>query len=228
MFNISVIVNTFAVIIGSSLGLIFGKKLNENLKTIMFQSVGVVTLIIGFGMGFEADNLIVVLISMVIGGVIGEVLKIERRIGNIANKIEKSKGETVFVKGFITATVLFLVGPMTIIGCLNAGIAGDNSVIYLKSALDFISSIILSSIYGIGVMFSFISVYLIQGLLVTGSGYLNFLSKPEYLNDFTAVGGAMLIALGIRVLEVKEIKVGNFLPALIIVIIINYFLINLL
>lgn len=222
MFNISVIVNTLTVVLGSFIGLFFGKKLKNNFKTIMFQSVGIVTFILGIDMGFQANNMIVVLISMVFGGLTGELLKIESKIGNIANRIEKSEGETKFVKGFITATVLFLVGPMTIIGCINAGIVGDNSIIYLKSVLDLVSSIILASIYGLGVMFSFFSVYLIQGSLVSLSGFFQFLNQPEYLNDFTAVGGAMLIALAIRILEIKEIKVGNFIPALFFVVFINF------
>ena len=113
---------------------------------------------------------------------------------------------------------------MTIIGCLNAGLTGDNSVIFLKSVLDGISSIVLASVYSVGVIFSAVSVFLIQGAIVSLAGMLSFLSNPYYLNDFTAVGGAMVIAVGIRLLEIKDIKVGNFLPSLIIVVLINYIL----
>jgi uncharacterized membrane protein YqgA involved in biofilm formation len=173
-------------------------------------------------MGIKANDLIIVLISLAIGGVIGELLKIENRIGKIANKIEKSEGETKFVKGFITATVLFVVGPMTILGSLNAGIGDDNSVLFLKSMLDGISSIILSSVYGVGVIFSALSVWLVQGLFVVGSRQLQFLSQDIYLNDFTAVGGAMIVAISLRLMDIKDIKVGNFLPALVVVIFANY------
>ena len=159
-----------------------------------------------------------------LGGVIGELLKIEQGLGKLANLVENSEGETPFVKGFITATVLFVIGPMTIIGCLNAGLVGDNSIIFLKSVLDGISAMVLASAYGTGVIFSTLSVYLIQGLIVSLAGMLSFLSNPYYLNDFTAVGGAMVIAVGIRLLEIKDIKVGNFLPSLIIVVLINYIL----
>jgi hypothetical protein len=113
---------------------------------------------------------------------------------------------------------------MTIIGCLNSGLSGDNSVIFLKSVLDGISSMVLASVYGVGVTFSAVSVFLIQGSIVSLAGMLSFLSDPYYLNDFTAVGGAMIIAIGIRLLEIKDIKVGNFLPSLIIVVLINYIL----
>lgn len=222
MFNIAVLINTIAVIIGGFFGTFIGNKLTNNIRKILFQSVGLTTVFIGINMGLKANDLIIVLISLAIGGVIGELLKIEDRIGKIANKIEKSEGETKFVKGFITATVLFVVGPMTILGSLNAGISNDNSVLLLKSMLDGISSIILSSVYGIGVVFSALSVWVVQGLFVMGSRQLEFLSQDLYLNDFTAVGGAMIIGLSLRLLDLKDVKVGNFLPALIIVIIADY------
>ncbi|PNR93387.1 DUF554 domain-containing protein [Petrotoga sp. 9PWA.NaAc.5.4] len=224
MFNIAVIVNTLAVLVGGSLGTIIGNKLPENFRIILFHSVGLTTLLIGIGMGLEANNLIVVLVSLALGSVVGELLKIENGLGKLANIVERSEGETPFVKGFITATVLFVIGPMTIIGCLNAGLTGDNSVIFLKSVLDGISSIVLASVYSVGVIFSAVSVFLVQGAIVSLAGLLSFLSNPYYLNDFTAVGGAMVIAIGIRLLEIKDIKVGNFLPALIIVVLINYIL----
>lgn len=222
MFNIAVLINTIAVIFGGFFGTFIGNKLTDNIRKILFQSVGLTTVFIGINMGMKANDLIIVLISLAIGGVIGELLKIEDRIGKIANKIEKSEGETKFVKGFITATVLFVVGPMTILGSLNAGISNDNSVLLLKSMLDGISSIILSSVYGIGVVFSALSVWVVQGLFVMGSRQLEFLSQDLYLNDFTAVGGAMIIGLSLRLLDLKDVKVGNFLPALVVVIIADY------
>ncbi len=224
MFNIAVIVNTLAVLIGGTVGTFIGNKLPDNLRLILFQSVGLTTFLIGVGMGLDASNLIVVLVSLALGGVIGELLRIEKGLGKLANIVERSQGETPFVRGFITATVLFVIGPMTIIGCLNAGLSGDNSVIFLKSVLDGISSMVLASAYGVGVTFSAVSVFLIQGSIVSLAGMLSFLSNPYYLNDFTAVGGAMIIAIGIRLLEIKDIKVGNFLPSLIIVVLINYIL----
>jgi hypothetical protein len=224
MLNISVITNTFAVIAGALIGLLLKKNISERFQDILFQSVGIVTALIGISMGLEANNFLVVLSSMALGGLIGEGIKIEDKIGKIANKIEKSKSETTFVKGFIAATVLFLVGPVTVIGCINAGVLGDNSLIYLKSLLDFISAIILASFYGKGVLFSAASIFLVQGLFVTLSSKLSFLMDSYYLNDFTSVGGAIVIALALRILKIKDIKAGNFLPALIVVILINFIL----
>ncbi len=218
MLNFAVLVNTFAVIVGSIIGMTLKSRLKDVYKKRMFQAVGVVTLIIGVKMGLEANEFIVVLASMALGGVIGQWIGIEERIGRLANRIEKSKGETHFVKGFVTATVLFVVGPMTILGCFAAGIEADPSLLLLKSTLDFIAAIILSSLYGLGVLFSGLSVFLVQGLLVTFASQLTILSLPQYLNDFTGVGGAILLVIGFGLTEIKEMKAGNFLPALGIVV----------
>ena len=222
MLNISVIVNTLSVLLGSLIGVFIGKKLNDNLRIIMFEAVGIITLIMGIKMGLGASDFIVVLGALVAGGVIGQFIDIEGKIGKFANKIEKSEGETSFVKGFITATVLFTVGPMTILGCFEAGISGNNSLIFLKSLLDFFSSIILASLYRYGVVMAAGSVYIIQGLLISFSASLGFLADPIYLPDFTAVGGAVMVAIGVRLIEIKNIKAGNFLPSLGIVILINW------
>ena len=221
MFNISVIVNTFTIIIGGSFGLLIGNKLKDKYRNILFQAIGLTTIAIGMKMAFKANDLLVILGSLALGGLLGELWNIEGGIGKIANKLESSKGETPFVKGFITATVLFVVGPMTILGCMSAG-TGDNSLIFLKSLLDGISAIVLASVYGTGVLFSALSVYIVQGLLVVFAGNLNFLSNPVYLNDFTAVGGLMVFAIALRLLNIKEIKVGNFLPSLIFVVLIDF------
>jgi len=118
--------------------------------------------------------------------------------------------------GFITATLLFVAGPMTVIGSIKAGVEGNNEIIFLKSLMDGISSVMLAASFGTGVLFSAISVYVVQGGLVSLASFLSFLQQPSYLGDFSGTGGLMLLALGIRLLEIKEIKVGNFLPALII------------
>ena len=222
MLNVAVLVNTLAVVVGSVFGLMLKSRLKDEFKKIMFQAVGLVTIIIGVKMGFETNEFIVVLASLAAGGVIGQWFQIEERIGRLANRIEKSEGETQFVKGFVTATVLFVVGPMTILGCFSAGIQGDLSLLLLKSSLDFIAAIILSSLYGLGVTFSALSVYVIQGLLVSFASQLTILSKPEYLNDFSGVGGGILLALGFRLTEIKEIKAGNLLPALGVVVFVDW------
>ena len=222
MFNISVIVNAVAIIAGGILGLLIGKKLSEKIQKMLFTSVALTTIIMGVQMGLKAENFLVVLGALSIGGVAGEVIDIEGRLARLAGRIEKSDGQTKFVKGFVSSTVLFVVGPMTVLGCINAGITNDNSIIYLKSLLDGISSVIFGSVYGFGVIASAASVMIIQGLLVSFAGSLSFLSDEAYLLNFTAVGGVMVLAIGIRLLDIKEIKVGNFLPSLGAVILLDY------
>ena len=214
MTNIAVVVNTVAVIFGSLFGTFVGKRIGDKIKLVLFQTVGLTTIAIGLRMSLQTSEYLIVLGSMALGGILGHIVGIEEKLGKLANVVERSEGETRFVKGFVTASVLFLVGPMTILGCLNAGLKGDNELIFIKSLLDGISSTILASMYGIGVLMSAVSVYVFQGLLVTFSSYLSFLSQDPFIKDFTGTGGLIILAIGIRLLEVKDIKAGNFLPAL--------------
>lgn len=213
MLNISVIVNTVAVILGSMLGLLGGKFVKERYRKVFFNVIGLLTMGLGISMFLDTNSVLVVLGSLIVGGAIGEALDLEEKIGRLAgNKSDDAN----FVKGFITASVLFVAGPMTVIGSLKAGLSGENELIYIKSLMDGISSVMLSATLGKGVLLSAAAVYLVQGGLVSLAGVLSFLQDPLYLGDFSGVGGLMLLGLGIRLLEIKEIRVGNFLPALIL------------
>ncbi|RLL86603.1 DUF554 domain-containing protein [Mesotoga sp. BH458_6_3_2_1] len=213
MLNISVIVNTVAVIVGSMLGLLGGKFVKERYRKVFFNVIGLLTMGLGLSMFLDTNSVLVVLGSLIVGGAIGEALDLEEKIGRLAGK---KSDDANFVKGFITASVLFVAGPMTVIGSLKAGLSGENELIYIKSLMDGISSVMLSATLGKGVLLSAAAVYLVQGGLVSLAGVLSFLQDPLYLGDFSGVGGLMLLGLGIRLLEIKEIRVGNFLPALIL------------
>jgi uncharacterized membrane protein YqgA involved in biofilm formation len=213
LLNISVIVNTLAVIAGSLLGIFGGKLVKESYRKVFFNVIGLLTIALGIEMFLDTSSVLVVLGSLIIGGAIGQALDIEEKIGKLTGK----KSEDVnFVKGFITASVLFVAGPMTVIGSLKAGLSGENELIFIKSLMDGISSIMLAAAMGRGVLLSAGSVYIVQGSLVSLAGLLSFLQSPVYLGDFSGVGGLMLLGLGLRLLEIKEIRVGNFLPALIV------------
>ncbi len=218
--HISVLVNSLSVAAGSAIGMFLGKSIPDGLRKVLFQSVGLTTIGIGIKMSLETSNFIVVLISLALGVMVGELLKIEDRIASVG-KI--SKDSSRFAKGFVTATTLFLVGPMTIVGSVRAGLAKDGTLIYIKSVLDFISSVILASLYGISVLTTSLVVFVVQGLLVIFSSQLVFLTDKVYLADFTGVGGLIVVAIGIRLLEIKDIRVGNFLPALIFAPIVDLF-----
>jgi uncharacterized membrane protein YqgA involved in biofilm formation len=227
MTNLSVIINSVAVLFGSVLGIIIGKKIPDAFRDMVFAVLGIVTLLMGIQMGLESNNTMVVLVSLVIGGAIGYPLRLEERIGQLVKRFESDGNESRVAKGFITATLLFVAGPMTILGCFQAGVASNYSIIFLKSALDGISAILLASLYGIGIIFAALSVFLVQGLLVSFSSLLVFLTRPEYLKDFTGVGGVLLIAIGLRMTGIKEIKVGNLLPSIIVVVLVNALLLRL-
>ena len=227
MFHYAVLVNTVAVILGSLMGTFLRKGIPDRIKIVMFQSVGLITLGIGISMVMKSNNLLLILMALLVGGVVGELLDIEEKLQRIANVIEGSKGATSFAKGFVTASVLFTVGPMTIIGSLDIGLRGNPNLILVKSLMDFISSIILSSLYGLGVLLSAGWVFLFQGLLVVFSRSMEFLSKPEFLDDFVGLGGLMILAIGIRILELRDIKVGNYLPALAFIPLIDFIAVHL-
>ncbi len=230
MLHYATVVNTVAVLIGSLLGIAFGKVVPERVRGTMFTSVGLITLGIGTSMLVKPmidrdmssagrPDFLLVLLSLLIGGIIGEVSDIEGALERIAGRVGKSKG---FATGFVSASLLFTVGPMTVVGCLNIGLQNDASLILVKSLMDFISSSILASLYGLGVTFSAVWVLIFQGLLVSLARYLSFLSEPMYLGDLTALGGLLVLAIGMRILELKEIKVGNFLPAIAVMPIVDY------
>lgn len=220
---IPAVVNSVAVIIGSLIGVFFRKGISEKYRQILFFAVGLSTIGIGIKMILNVNNFLIVLFSMAFGGLLGELLNIEGKLKVIGDKMQEGD----FSTGFVTASLLFLVGPMTIVGSITAGLKGDGSVIYMKSLLDFISSIVLASTYGFGVLVSAVSVLLVQGGITLFASMLTFLTQPAYLNDLVAVGGLMVVGIGLRILEIKDTRVGNFLPALIvepvIVAIINLF-----
>ncbi|HEU23789.1 MAG: DUF554 domain-containing protein [Mesoaciditoga sp.] len=222
MLSLGVIVNTLTVIGGTLIGIPLGNKLKEKHKSVFFTSIGILTILIGVSMGLKTENFLVVLGSLVIGGLIGEIAGIEDKISNLSKRF--SKGDSNFSTGFISTTVLFVVGPMTILGCVNSGLTGNNEILYVKSIMDGISSIAFASVYGIGVLMSAGSVFVIEGGLALLASIFQFLTLPAYLNDFTGTGGAMMLMIGLRILNVKEIKVGNFLPALIISPLIDFFI----
>ncbi len=220
LFNIAVITNTIAILIGSIVGTFFHKFMKDKYERVLFTSIGLTTMIIGIQMGLKASNLLLVLISLALGGLVGEAMGIEESLEKLGSKLGSNKEG--FSKSFVASTILFTVGPMTIIGSMNAGLDGNNSVLFIKSTLDGISSLIFASTMGKGVFLSSISVWIIEGLLVTLASLLHFLTMPTYLLDFTATGGLMILAIGIRMSNIKEIKVGNFLPALVVIVLADW------
>jgi len=187
--------------------------------------LGLFTCVLGIKMGLEMERALVVVLSLVVGGVLGELLKIEGFLEGLGTKLKgvvKAHNDTSFAQGFVTASLLFCVGPMTILGSLQAGLENNPELLFVKSLMDGVSAIILCSTIGIGVIFSALIVLLYQGFLVLLAQQLQFLTDPLYLNDFTSVGGMLVFAIGLKLLDIKQLKVANFLPALVLVILFTF------
>jgi len=222
---IGTVVNTVLVVVGSLAGMLLRKGIPLNIKQVIMVGLGLFTCVLGAKMGFEMQRPLVVILSLILGGIIGEILKIEAFLENIGTKLRrltKVQGEASFVQGFVTASLLFCVGPMTILGSLQAGLQSKPELLFVKSLMDGVSSIILASSLGFGVIFSALTVLIIQGGLTLLAQQFSFLTDPFYLHDFTSVGGIVIFAIGLKLLGIKLIKVANFLPALVIVVLLIY------
>ena len=215
--------NVAAVLLGSGIGLAVGKRLPERLQRIITTGLGLSTLLIGMQMGLKVQNMLVLIASLVIGGVVGELLGIEaglERAGEWLKSRARSSSGT-FVTGFVTASLVFCVGPMTIVGSIQEGMSGNPEIIYTKSMLDGAASVAFASSLGIGVIFAAVTVLVLQGALTLLGAQLAFLLRAEILNELTATGGLLILAIGLMLLEVKRIRVANLLPALVVVVLLT-------
>lgn len=212
------IVNSIAIIIGSSIGVLITRGIKDEYKKTIMDGIGLTVILIGLMGGIKSENIILVTISIVLGSIIGEMMGIERKLDNLGNKLEErfGKDNSTFSKGFVTASLVYCVGAMAIVGSLESGLMGDHSTLFAKSILDGISSIIFSSTLGIGVAFSAIPVLLYQGIITLLATFLKDVLKPEVIMEMSAVGGILIMAIGINILEIKKIKVGNMLPGIFI------------
>lgn len=216
---IGTLVNFGAVIIGSTIGLIIHRNLPKRYVKLVFQIMGLFTLVLGFKMAFEGQQLLIMIFSLILGGLLGEVLKIEDWINSLGDRVKrltKSKSDT-FSEGLITAFLLFCVGSMTIVGAIEEGMGGNPELLLIKSLMDGISSIALTVAFGIGVLFSAIPLLIFQGGLTFLASQAGEFIDPVVITEVTAVGGVILIGLGLNLLEIKKIKVVNLLPAMLIV-----------
>lgn len=213
---IGTIANTAAVILGSLLGLLLHKRMPERYSAIVMQAIGLFTLIVGLDLAFKSPQLLIVLISLALGGLLGQWWDIEQRLEDLGKALEArfSKGKSdKFVTGFVTASLLFCVGPMTVIGCLQDGLKGDHTLLFTKSLMDGISSIALAASLGLGVLFSAITVLVYQGLLTLGAYLFHGILPSTYIDVMSATGGLLVLGIGLNILGNMRLKVANLLPA---------------
>ena len=214
-----VFANTMTVIIGSMIGLIFKKGIPEKVSSAVMTGLGLCTVYIGIDGALSGENVLITIAAMVIGSIIGTIIDIDLAINNLGswveNRFPKGKdGQVSITEGFVTASLLFCVGAMTINGSLNAGISGDNSLLYTKSLLDLFSSSMLAASLGIGVLFAAAFVLGFQGLLVLCAGFLAPVLTSSAIAEMTCVGSLIIIALGTNIIGITKIKIANYLPAI--------------
>jgi uncharacterized membrane protein YqgA involved in biofilm formation len=217
------IFNAISVIIGSLLGLFIGKRLPARVSEIIMQSLGGVTIIIGMQMALKADTgskIIIVLLSMVIGSIIGELINIDGFMDRLGHSLQTRFGQNGhkqdFTKAFVAASLLFCVGPMSILGALNDGLSKDYSLLYIKSFLDGISSLTIAATLGIGTMFSAVVILVYQGAITIFAESLRGLFTTNVVEMLTATGGVLVLAIGFNIWKLSNFRVANMLPALIL------------
>jgi uncharacterized membrane protein YqgA involved in biofilm formation len=213
------IANALAIIAGSLLGLLFSRGIADNYKEIILSGVGLSVVLIGMKSALVSNDLMVVIFSVVIGALLGEGLKIETKLQTVGNFLEKkvaakSSDTKSFARGFVTASLVFCVGSMAIVGSLESGLTGNHQTLFAKSVLDGVTSVIFASTMGLGVMFSAIAVFLYQGLITLTAGLMKNFLVPETIAQMTSVGGLLIMAIGFNMLKITTIRVGNLLPAI--------------
>ncbi|GHV55878.1 membrane protein [Bacteroidia bacterium] len=216
---VGTLVNASAIIVGSSVGMIFRKKLPKKYEVVYFQVVGLFTLLLGIQMALGLSFPLLVLFSLILGGFIGVKIKLEEKINRLGDVIKaKMKNENErFTEGLTTAFLLFCMGSMTIVGAIEEGFGTTSDLLLTKSILDFFSSIMLASGLGAGVLFSFIPLLIFQGGITLFVSMIGKDIPHEIISEITAVGGIILMGLSLGLLQIKDLKVINFLPSLLLI-----------
>lgn len=209
-------INVVAVLVGGGIGTLVGARLPERMRDTAMHAIGIVTLLVGVQNFLEFDNPLVPLVSVILGLVVGELLGIDNSLKRFGDSLERrfSKGESPVSRAFVTTSLLFCVGPLTVIGALEDGLTGDYSLLALKSALDFVASLTFASVLGWGVLLSAGTVLVVQGSITLGAAFLEGVVTEPMISATTATGGVLIFALGLGLLGLMEIRVANMLPAL--------------
>jgi len=218
------IVNVAAVIAGSTIGLLVGARLPKKITTSVFNSMGLFTMFLGVYMALKGQNFMVMVFSLILGTIVGELINIENGTESLSEKLKNrlKLGNPKFTEGMLTAFLLFCMGSMTILGAIDEGVGNGSEILLTKSLMDGFSSIALASAFGIGVTFSVIPLLIFQGGITLIAWWLGEFFPEVIINDLTAVGGILLIGLGVNILDLKHIKIMNMLPALLFAILFSW------
>ncbi len=215
------LLNIVTVLIGGGLGAVFGARLPERMRQTVMSGLGLFTLALGLQMTLKSGNMLIVLGSVALGGIVGEWWRIDDRLNQLGAWLEAksgSRGESGsnrFIKGFVTASLVFCVGPMTILGSIQDGLTGKFELLALKSVLDGFAALAFASSLGVGVLFSALTIGVFQGALTLLAAQAQTVLTPPVIAEMTATGGVLIMGISFSsLLELKPIRVGNFLPAL--------------
>ena len=220
------IVNTLAIIAGAMIGVIAKKAIPQRMGDLVMSAIPIVVMVLGVQFGIASSNILIVIVSLVVGGIIGEWIDIDRRLEDFGVRIQSRMkgGDSNFSAAFVSTTLIYCVGSMAILGSIESGINGNHTILYTKSLMDGISAIFFASTLGAGVIFSGISVFIYQGILTVLAGYIGPYLSPEVVTEMSASGGILLIALSFTILGIKKIKVANLLPAIFLPVILMLFM----
>ena len=220
MIGLGTLINTATVLVGGTVGIAMGNKIPDRVRTIVVQVIGMLTIGLGLSDLLKTHNMVFPLLGMVFGAVIGEVLRIEDRlegIGEIIRKrFAKRQDPGPFISGFVTASLLFCIGPLTILGAIQDASGVTPQLYIIKGTLDGFMSVIFGAIHGVGVLFSAVSVFIVQGTLTLFGTRLDSLLNDRMRIELFATGGLAVMAIGLNLLEIKKIRLGSLLPGLII------------
>ncbi|HCX99166.1 MAG TPA: DUF554 domain-containing protein [Bacteroidales bacterium] len=219
------LINVAAVIIGGGLGVLFHARLPKRLTDSFFQAIGLFTLFLGFSMSLKTENPLLLVFSLILGALVGTLLRLQERIENLGTNIQaklKLKGGQ-FSEGLVTAFLMFCMGSMTILGAIEEGLGGEPNLLLIKSLMDGFSSIALAAALGVGVIFSVVPLLIYQGGLTLLAAYLGSSLTNLMVDELAATGGILLIGLGITILGIKKIEVLNLIPALLFIVLLVYF-----
>ena len=228
---LGVIVNTIAVIAGGVVGLIINKGIPERLNKTIMDGISLVVMYMGISGALKGDNPLYVIICICIGAVIGELIDLDKLLNKfgqymdnkLSRKTSENSDENNLSRGFISASLLFCVGAMAVVGSIQSGLSGDHSTLFAKSVLDGVSSIFFAASLGIGVILSSIAVFLYEGVIAIGASLLSGILSDSVVTYMTCVGSLLIFALGLNTLKVSQIKVANLLPSMFIPIILGIF-----
>ena len=220
MVGLGTLINTATVLIGGMVGIAMGDKIPDRVRVIVVQVIGMVTIGLGLSDLLKTHNMVFPLLGMVFGAIIGEVLRIEDRLAGIGEVIRKRFAKRQdpgpFISGFVTATLLFCIGPLTILGAIQDA-SGETPQLYIiKGTLDGFMSVIFGAIHGVGVLFSAVSVFVVQGTMTLFGTQLDSLLNDRMRIELFATGGLAVMAIGLNLLDIKKIRLGSLLPGLIV------------